>query len=190
MKRCEDFQDDLAGLLAGEIDAAARRSLGEHLRACPACRDDAAGLKEVVALVGEDAVPEPGPAYWSTFGDRLRARIAAARARTGARTILAAAAALVVLAGLALLARTAPVGRPQGPAPGVARSIAGPPEDDETRFEALLSHATSREEGRRALGVILDEMVPGDPLELEEGLGAMSPEEMENMTRDLSATGS
>ena len=42
-----------------------------HLEQCTTCRAKAAGLREVLARVAEDRVPEPSPLFWDHFAARV-----------------------------------------------------------------------------------------------------------------------
>lgn len=103
---CEEARERLAAWLSGEIEPDERGALDMHLRSCAACAADADRARRALDVVASEEVPDPGPLYWSSFGVRLRARIAAARRRTLRRRLTAAiAAAAVVVAGLAVLQR-------------------------------------------------------------------------------------
>lgn len=185
--RCEEARQAVARRLAGELDPTGSRALGEHLRACGACGAEAARLQAALDSLGRREVPDPGPEYWASYTDRLRGRLARADARrrsVGAAAALAAAAALVV--SVALL--TARMPRPLAPRPNpIAEADASAGGDDpEARFEAILQRAAGVETGRRALLRVLDEMTLGDPLEIEDSLERLTPEETEALGRELS----
>jgi len=57
----------------GELHAADRARVEEHLRGCPECVALLAGLARVDRAAG---VPDPGPAYWDRFNARVMDRIA------------------------------------------------------------------------------------------------------------------
>ena len=184
MMRC----DEAIGLLvAGEIEEEARAGLEEHLRSCVACARDADRMREAFRALISGEPPDPGPVYWGAFGRRLRDRIALARRRGHLATLLPLAAAAALVVGLAIVlyrpeARdhaSARAGRATAPAVAVP---AGPLEGE---AEAVLRRAASEEAGRREIEAILDEIAPGDPLEIDDALSSLSPEESERLTREL-----
>ena len=182
--------DEAMGLLvSGEIEEEARAGLEEHLRSCAACGRDADRVREAFrALTSDaDAPPDPGPVYWSAFGRRLRDRIALSKRRSRLQALLPLAAAAVLVVGLAVVlhrqeVRERPSGR-AGRETAPARTIPAGPIEGEA--EAVLRRAASEEEGRREIEAILDEVAPGDPLELEDALGSLSPEDSERLTKEL-----
>ncbi len=188
MMRCEEAAEAIATLTAGEIDPAVQAGLETHLRGCRACSREAAATRDLLALLGGLEVPDPGPVYWEAFGKRLRSRLVRAERRSRLRRWLQVAAAAVLLAGLVLAVRRpgAPV-TPPAPAPETTPPAlqAGA---EEARLLRLLRSAASGESGAREVQAILDEMVPGDPLELDDALGSFSPKEREELSRDLSGT--
>ncbi len=179
MMRCASAAEAIGLLVSGEIDGETRAALEVHLRSCSSCAREAARLREAVDLLGVDEVPDPGPAYWASFGRRLRTRITLAeRRRAAARwlPLAAAAATIVLLAGLAIRAY-----RP-APALPLARTIpshpaAGQAAEQDERIDAVLRRAASATEGRREMRAILDEMVPGDPLEIDDAFDSLPPDE-------------
>jgi len=186
MMRC----DEAMGLLvSGEIDEEARAGLEEHLRSCAACARDADRVREAFRVLTSDAddPPDPGPVYWNAFGRRLRNRIVLSKRRSRLRTLLPLAAAAALVVGLAVVLYrpevrehpSALAGRETAP----ARTIRAGPVEGEA--EAVLRRAASEEEGRREIEAILDEVAPGDPLELEDALGTLSPEDSERLTKEL-----
>ena len=103
---CELVERDLDAYLDRELDAAASTAVGEHLRACAACRRQVAEREALARLVR--AAP-----YYSA-PDRLRAQVFAASTRSNAvRQILtwAAAAILVVSVGAGMMYWRTPSGR-------------------------------------------------------------------------------
>ncbi len=72
-KQCRDIEADLPDLASGRLDANRATEVKTHLASCSACRSDYEELKNTFAALGE-AKPfaEPGTAYWSSFGPRLR----------------------------------------------------------------------------------------------------------------------
>jgi hypothetical protein len=104
---CTRFEGDLRRILDAERAAPDRdavlQNLARHARDCPDCHG-ALDLVDLLALPeGErDVVDDPGPLYWSVFNERVGRRIRAADRAAGARRIAwAAAAAVLVLVGVA-----------------------------------------------------------------------------------------
>ncbi len=106
MIACGDARKGIAPWLYGEIGAGERRALEEHLRACAACASDADRTRRALDLLAADDVPDPGPLYWSSFGDRLRARIAASRRRARLLRLTAGVAAAAIFAATLVLIET------------------------------------------------------------------------------------
>jgi len=70
---CRETQPMLTAFHDGELHAADRARVEEHLRGCPECVALLAGLARVDRAAG---VPDPGPAYWDRFNARVMDRIA------------------------------------------------------------------------------------------------------------------
>src|SRR5690606_38745196 len=99
---CSDYEGLLAAALAGELSAAERRALDEHLAECPRCAAEAASLGEIWRGLGRLEETAPSPFLAARF-ERMLSREIAAEAT---RDALAAAAprrnpALAWAAGLA-----------------------------------------------------------------------------------------
>ena len=107
---CRETQPLLAAFHDGELPAAERIRVEEHLRGCPGCAALLADLARVDRAIG---VPDPGPAYWDRFNARVMDRVEREADGQGARVLrpkggwmrqqlrylvpAAAAAALVVM---------------------------------------------------------------------------------------------
>ena len=107
---CRETQPLLAAFHDGELPAAERIRVEEHLRGCPECAALLADLARVDRAIG---VPDPGPAYWDRFNARVMDRVEREADGQGARVLrpkggwmrqqlrylvpAAAAAALVVM---------------------------------------------------------------------------------------------
>jgi hypothetical protein len=190
MLACDGARDRMAPWIAGEMEPAACRELEAHLRACPGCSAEAEHIRRALALLETVEAPDPGPLYWSSFGPRLRARLAAsARRRRALRLAAVAAAAALAVAGLAMLQfrhGTAPPvvaagGRPETrPAPQAL-----PVEEAEARLSAVLRQAVAEGQDLTDLDAILDEIAPLDPLDAADALGRISPEEGRSLSEDL-----
>lgn len=172
---CDEIRDLLAEHATGELDAPRAARVEEHLATCAACRADAAGYREVVALLAGDAgaagegmgggIPDPGARYWDRFAGRVRTRIAAEGMRAGDARVrrprglrawlvaprLALAAAVLLLAFLGLRGASF-FGVPDG--------------DDETLSAALASL---------------------DPAQIPDEVGQLSPDEADRFEDELLA---
>ena len=185
MMRCHDAKDAVGRRIAGEIDPADALELERHQRQCPECATEAALLNATLdSLEGCDA-PDPGPEYWDSYGPRLRGRIVDAKRRKRNRTVMALAASVLLVAGLAVVASRVqddPAQRNE-----MVAGLSDGPEtlDPEELLEALLTRAAGAVEGRRALRTVLEEINTGDPLEIDESLNDLTPEESEVLNREL-----
>ena len=189
---CAEVRERIAPWLSGEIDQDDRRLFEEHLGACAACASDAERARRALDLLATDDVPDPGPVYWSSFGGRLRERIAAARRRRRWLGLTAAiAAATIVVAGLALLQTR------RGPAPGRAAGggadgAATTPsvraltvEQAEAHLREALQRGVAEGQDPREIDTILDDIAPADALEGTGRFGDLSPEEDRRLSDGL-----
>ena len=69
---CRETQALLTAFHDGELPAADRARVEEHLRGCPECHLLLADLARADQSAG---VPDPGPAYWDRFNARLMDRV-------------------------------------------------------------------------------------------------------------------
>jgi len=69
---CRETQPLLTAFHDGELPAAERVRVEEHLRGCPECAALLADLARVDRATG---VPDPGPAYWDRFNARVMDRV-------------------------------------------------------------------------------------------------------------------
>jgi len=69
---CRETQTLLTAFHDGELPAADRARVEEHLRGCPDCAALLADLARVDRAAG---VPDPGPAYWDRFNARVMDRV-------------------------------------------------------------------------------------------------------------------
>ncbi|MFF0147847.1 hypothetical protein ATK36_5013 [Amycolatopsis sulphurea] len=130
-----DEHVDLAGYLTGLFGTDEHRAAEAHLECCPACRSEAASLREVRGILGElppeallVGAPEDGDLLLKRTVHRVRTE---SRRRTGRGTLAAAAAAVVVAAiglgiGVAVGSSNSPtaVSPPTIEAPGI-RTVHG-----------------------------------------------------------------
>jgi hypothetical protein len=70
---CRETQTLLTAFHDGELPAAERVRVEEHLRGCPEC---AARLADLARADRAADVPDPGPAYWDRFNARVMDRVA------------------------------------------------------------------------------------------------------------------
>jgi len=87
---CRDATAHLLDYAEGELDDALRAALREHVAGCPDCRRELQEIEGLRSSLGRERVPEPGPAFWEEFPDRVwqayRAELpAAGRPATGPR---------------------------------------------------------------------------------------------------------
>jgi len=127
----------------GELDPSARAAFERHLDACGKCRAEYAGLAGTLRLMDKRQRPDPGPAFWDGYWDRLSKRMvweaAGERSRTSFLDALrrpfarlprwafqAAAALALLLAGVIIGSRlVGPSGR-SGLTAVAARPAAAP----------------------------------------------------------------
>ena len=69
---CRETQTLMTAFHDGELPAADRARVEEHLRGCPDCAALLADLARVDRAAG---VPDPGPAYWERFNARVMDRV-------------------------------------------------------------------------------------------------------------------
>lgn len=74
--RCGLIQRWLPAYLDGDLPSFWRGRLGSHLTRCPVCREELAGLQEVVRTVQTAPAPDPGPSFWETFNRELHLQLA------------------------------------------------------------------------------------------------------------------
>ncbi len=74
--RCALIQRWLPAYLGGDLPSFWRERLGSHLKGCPACGEELAGLQEVVWTVQAAPAPDPGPSFWETFNRELHLQLA------------------------------------------------------------------------------------------------------------------
>jgi len=101
---CQEYDDDINGLIDGSLDPAARRELEAHLRVCDACAAMADDLRRIRALAGSLERLQPPPRAWERIAGQtvtpLRGRLLwMSRARRAAMP-LALAACFVLAVGL------------------------------------------------------------------------------------------
>ena len=65
----------LGAFLDNELEEKEKRLVEEHLRACPACRQDLAPLRKLDEFARSISPPLKDAAYWETFPARVRAAL-------------------------------------------------------------------------------------------------------------------
>jgi anti-sigma factor RsiW len=131
------MEDRLNDFVGGYLSGAERREVEEHLLACPACRQEAEALRDLVHEVGD--MPKeisPPPDLWPEMvatieqrkaeGVRLFERPGALRAWWPS-SAMAAAAALVMVAGAVIALTMGPFPPDGGPAMQTATGPGAPP---------------------------------------------------------------
>lgn len=63
----KDIQELLPAYIEQGLDQAAAKSIEDHLGICADCRAEAGLLRRLA----EEAVPDPGPAFWASLPDRV-----------------------------------------------------------------------------------------------------------------------
>jgi anti-sigma factor RsiW len=81
---CRETQTLLSAFHDGELPAADRARVEDHLRGCPECAALLADLARVDRAAG---VPDPGPAYWDRFNARVMDRVARGADGPGVRVL-------------------------------------------------------------------------------------------------------
>jgi hypothetical protein len=143
---CEETREWLDDLVDGTVDDPARAAaLEQHLAECPGCRAEREAAQALIARVRAlPAARTPARDLWPDVARQIRARSPARR--WAGPALLAAAAALVLVAGTLGPRRLAPRG-PDRPAPIIARS-GGPAADAGLALAAADPEAPLAEEQR------------------------------------------
>jgi len=87
---CDNYRDMMVEALYRELDAEREREFDVHVSGCAACAAAFEEMRATTARMSERTRSDPGHAYWSSYYDRLEARMAAEEtvvdgARTAAR---------------------------------------------------------------------------------------------------------
>ncbi len=150
-KDCEGIQILLPLVQLGEADPGEAARVGDHISACPGCREELERFSHLLESLGVTGVPDPGAGYWDSFLPRLRNRIAqrglAAMPGFRRQVWAVAAGALVLLLGAALSMTLQP--------------------SAENRQRMALDYLAARADPR-TLGRTLEEILPGSDLSLPE----------------------
>jgi len=74
--RCALIQRWLPAYPDGDLPSFWRARIRSHLERCPACREELAGLEEVIRRVKAAPEPDPGEAFWEAFNRDLHLKLA------------------------------------------------------------------------------------------------------------------
>ena len=157
---CRETQTLLTAFHDGELPAAERARVEEHLRGCPGCAALLADLARADRAVG---VPDPGPAYWDRFNERVRDRVgreadgpgvAVLRPKGGwvrqqLRYLVPAAAAAALLLIVVRFAGIHP-GAPPPTAPPSSSAPAAPASEEKRMAKAGPESRAQKKEGTAA----------------------------------------
>jgi Putative zinc-finger len=132
-------QERLIEALYGELEPAEKERLEAHLHACPDCAAEHASLRETLRTMDKRQRPDPGPAFWDGYWDRLSkrmlwetieeerrpslaGRLAGLFERLPRWSLQVAGAAALLLVGIVVGSRLVP--RPEGPGSKMASAAA------------------------------------------------------------------
>jgi len=135
MNDCRWCHDHMIEALYGELDPAGKERFERHRRSCPDCAAEYDALGGTLRLMDRRERPDPGPAFWEDYWDRLSRRMLWESTEEGRRlslagrlgrlfprlprwTFQAAGAAALVLVGIVIGARLI------GPGGGTDRTMA------------------------------------------------------------------
>lgn len=90
MSECQACQDRMIEALYGELGPAEKECFEGHRQACPECAAAYAALDETLRLMDRRERPDPGPAFWDGYWDRLSRRMVWEATDEGRRPSLAA----------------------------------------------------------------------------------------------------
>ena len=190
---CRETQTLLTAFHDGELPAADRARVEEHLRGCPDCAALLADLARVDRAAG---VPDPGPAYWDRFNARVMDRVersadgpraAVLRPKGGwvrqqLRYLVPAAAAAALVVGIVRYSGTHP-GAPTPTVPPAVSEPAAPGSAGDRRTEAEPESPAAKKSGSTAVA----RRVP-PPLPAKERFAAVTREERDHLAdRSLSS---
>ncbi len=75
MNECQMCRQVFADTLYGSLDDSHRNAFEAHLGQCDLCRDEYAGLRATLQDVKKRERPEPDPAFWEGYWERLESRM-------------------------------------------------------------------------------------------------------------------
>ena len=71
---CQQYEALIAEKVFGELDPEDQQRLEAHLEGCSACRVLVREMEATLQLTAARIRPEPSPAYWDSYYERLEAR--------------------------------------------------------------------------------------------------------------------
>ena len=74
MINCRISKDRMIEALYGELGPSDKERFDDHLRSCPACASEYSAMGETLKLMDKRERPDPGPAFWAGYWDRLSRR--------------------------------------------------------------------------------------------------------------------
>jgi hypothetical protein len=96
MISCRTSKDRMIEALYGELGPAEKERFDEHLRSCPECASEYSVLGATLRVMDRRERPDPGPAFWDGYWDRLSRRKVWEEAGEAPRTSLGARLARVL----------------------------------------------------------------------------------------------
>ncbi len=99
---CQAIQKRISAYLDGELDAGLRDTIQAHLNECAGCRQAAAQLSQVYALLEEDVAQPANPFLWTRVQARLSSPPSVRRSRRLQRLLTPVTVALALFVGIAL----------------------------------------------------------------------------------------
>ena len=141
MTKCRSLRTLMVEALNGKVASHVLKSLEDHMTSCPECAAEFEALSRTIQIMSRHSVPDPGPAYWDGYWERLEKRLdregPGAAAPSGAghpsrrlfdlapKWTWTAASAVVLLAAGAVVGRYF-LGRPASPVPAASVENAAP----------------------------------------------------------------
>jgi hypothetical protein len=74
MINCRTSKDRMIDALYGELGPTEKERFDEHLRSCPDCASAYSALEATLRVMDQRERPDPGPAFWDGYWDRLSRR--------------------------------------------------------------------------------------------------------------------
>jgi hypothetical protein len=141
MINCRTSKDRMIEALYGELGPTEKERLDEHLCSCPDCASEYSVLGATLKVMDQRERPDPGPAFWDGYWDRLSRRKVWEEAGEAPRTSLgtrlaralsgiprwsyqAAGAAALLLIGILIGSRL--INTPNGTGPVKTASVSAP----------------------------------------------------------------
>lgn len=206
---CERIGVLMAEWISGELDAEDSAEVRAHLATCATCRTEESEMRGMIALLERDAaassgVRDPGEAYWNGFAARVSGRLPAREKAASFGWLLGriprlatglAAAAVLVIALNVPMTKTSP----EDPLLGelLVESVAPPSLDGlATLGDSELDRLGSELAAGRALRGAAQPAGSSTPSQSEpsrvpapvlDGLGDLSPEELDTLLERLDA---